>query len=68
MLTALAALSPQASDASKLPAIQPMQPLGWLFLIVSVGFVVTLTFYCFYRVLTAPSEDHVVKPPDSLGG
>lgn len=48
--------------------IQPMSPLGWLFLIASVGFVVGLTAWCFYRVLSAPPEDHVVKPPDSLGG
>ena len=27
---------------------------GWLFMLLSAGFVVTLTFYCFYRVLTGP--------------
>jgi hypothetical protein len=48
--------------------IKPMQPLGWLFMIASVGFVVILTFWCFYKVLTAPPEDHPVTPPDSLGG
>ena len=49
-------------------AIRPMTPVGWMFLIVSVGFVVILTAWCFYRVLGGPPEDHVVKPPDSLGG
>ncbi len=29
---------------------------GWLFMILSVGSVVILTFYCFYRVLTAPPD------------
>ena len=29
---------------------------GWIFMLVSVSFVVILTFYCFYRVLTAPTE------------
>jgi len=29
---------------------------GWLFMIVSVGFVVVLVTYCFYRVLTLPPE------------
>lgn len=29
---------------------------GWLFMLTSVGFVVGLVSYCFYRVLTAPSE------------
>jgi hypothetical protein len=48
--------------------IQPMSPVGWLFLVVSVGFVVTLVAWCFYRVLSAPPQDHVVKPPDTLGG
>lgn len=42
--------------------------LGWIFMLVSVAFVVVLMVVCFYKVLTAPPEDHVVKPPDSLGG
>jgi hypothetical protein len=27
---------------------------GWISMILSVGFVVTLVVYCFYRVLTTP--------------
>jgi hypothetical protein len=34
-----------------------MQPLGWLFLIVSVASVVALTAWCFYKVLTAPPAE-----------
>ncbi|HEV8355945.1 MAG TPA: hypothetical protein VGQ17_04165 [Gemmatimonadales bacterium] len=41
---------------------------GWVLMIVSLAVVWGLTFWCFYRVLTAPPEDHVVKPPDQLGG
>lgn len=55
-------------DPAEPAPIQPMSPLGWLFLLASVGFVVILTIWCFYRVLSAPPQDHVVKPPDSLGG
>ena len=29
-----------------------MTPGGWLFMIVSIGFVVGLTIWSFYRVLT----------------
>jgi hypothetical protein len=29
-----------------------MTPGGWLFMIVSLAFVVILTFWCFFRVLT----------------
>lgn len=30
---------------------------GWLFMLVSVGFVVALTAWCFYRVLTTPEDE-----------
>lgn len=42
--------------ATEAPKIQPMQPLGWAFLLVSVTSVVVLTGWCFYKVLTAPPE------------
>jgi hypothetical protein len=34
-----------------------MEPLGWLFLIVSLCFVWGLTGWCFYKVLTLPREN-----------
>lgn len=40
--------------AKEAPKIQPMQPLGWTFLLVSVTAVVMLTGWCFYKVLTTP--------------
>ena len=40
---------------------------GWIFLVLSTGFVVGLAAWCYYKVLTLP-DDGVVKPPDMLGG
>lgn len=45
-----------------------MRLSGWILMSLALSFVWGFTFWCFYRVLTAPPEDHVVKPPDSLGG
>jgi hypothetical protein len=45
-----------------------MTTIGWVFMIVSVGSVWGLMLWCYYKVLSAPPDDHVVKPPDSLGG
>lgn len=45
-----------------------MTALGWLFMGASVAFVTTLLVWCYQKILSAPSADHVVKPPDSLGG
>jgi hypothetical protein len=38
-----------------------MTTAGWIFLFVSLGFVWSLTIWCFYRVLTIREE-----PPDSV--
>jgi len=53
-LLVLLAQAPAAAEAHK---IQPMQPLGWLFLVVSVSSVVGLVGWCFYKVLTAPPAE-----------
>lgn len=45
-----------------------MTPGGWIIMLLANVFVWGLTAWCFYRVLTAPPEDHVVEPPASLGG
>ena len=38
---------------------------GWILMIVSMGFVVGLFLFCFYRVLTTPkSEEHMHGPLD----
>ena len=36
---------------------------GWLFMLLSVGCVVALVTYCYYRVLTAPRNP--AEPPES---
>ena len=40
-----------------------MTVMGWVFMTVSVGSVVTLTVYCFWRVLAAPkTKGHLHAP------
>jgi hypothetical protein len=47
-----------------LPKEIAMTPAGWAIMIVSVGSVLTLTAFCFYRVLTLPpSEIGELKAP-----
>jgi hypothetical protein len=43
-----------------------MRPGGWIFMIVSIAFVVSLTAWCYYRVLTTPGVS--TEPPETLGG
>jgi hypothetical protein len=41
-----------------------MTPAGWAIMVVSVGSVLALTVFCFYRVLTLPpSEIGELKAP-----
>lgn len=40
-----------------------MTPAGWLVMLLSVGFVLGLTVFCFYRVLRTPkSIEHMHAP------
>lgn len=40
-----------------------MKPLGWVMMIGSIGFVLTLLSYCFYRVLSTPkTTEHMHAP------
>jgi hypothetical protein len=34
-----------------------MQPLGWVFMILSLAFVWGLTGWCYFKILTAPAEE-----------
>ena len=45
-----------------------MRPGGWITMLLALGFVWGLTIWCYYRILTAPSEKEVTQPPASLGG
>jgi hypothetical protein len=38
-----------------------MTPLGWVFLLASLTFVVSLTGWCFYKVLSVHED-----PPDPV--
>lgn len=40
-----------------------MNPAGLAMMVVSVGFVVVLTGYCFYRVLTTPETEERMHGP-----
>ncbi len=42
-----------------------MTTMGWLFMTVSIGSVITLMVYCFRRVLSAPkTKGHLHAPLD----
>ncbi len=40
-----------------------MSPIGWVLMLVSCGFVLTLVSFCFWRVLFTPgSQEHLHAP------
>lgn len=40
-----------------------MTPEGWVFMICSIGFVLTLIGFCFYKVLTKPAAANHMQAP-----
>jgi hypothetical protein len=55
----------QAAPAAELPTT--MTGAGWAIMISSISFVLGLTVFCFYRVLTLPPmevEEHLKAPLD----
>lgn len=40
-----------------------MTPGGWAFMLLSCGFVIVLTGYCYYRVLTTPRPEERLHAP-----
>ena len=54
MTTSYLLLLIQASPEA--PVARPINALGTLFLVLSVGFVVILTGWCFFRVLSFKEE------------
>jgi hypothetical protein len=55
------------AQATQTAAAAPLSPIGWTFMIVSVGFVVCLVVFCFYRVFTTPDnrvEEQMHAPLD----
>ncbi len=45
-----------------------MTPAGWAIMIVSVGSIVVLTGYCFWRLLTLPPREAEEPVEPSLEG
>lgn len=41
---------------------------GWTTLLISTVAVWTLAIWCYWKVLSAPPDDDISQPPDSLGG
>jgi hypothetical protein len=55
----------QASTTT--PATTAITGGGWAFMLLSIGFVVVLTAWCFYKVLTVPHPEDEAIPPAGLG-
>ncbi|MCO6438977.1 MAG: hypothetical protein J5J06_17935 [Phycisphaerae bacterium] len=43
-----------------------MTPAGWVFMICSLTFVVSLISFCFYSVLTRPSSSEDLHSPVNI--
>ena len=43
-----------------------MSPAGWIVMLLSVGFVLGLTTFCFYRVLASPKATSHMQDPLEL--
>ncbi len=40
-----------------------MTTVGWMLMLTSVSFVLLLTVYCFYKVLTTPDDGQQIHGP-----
>ena len=43
-----------------------MTPGGWIFMTLSIGFVLWLCIYCFHAVLTKPSAPESLHAPQTI--
>lgn len=64
LFTALGMFAQEATVTAPTSVAQEINPLGWLFLIASVGFVVLLTLWCFTKVLSLPTDPAEVAEGD----
>jgi|GEM_PF-3301494 uncharacterized membrane protein YdcZ (DUF606 family) len=64
LFSALGMLAQEATATAPGQIAQPIQPLGWLFLCFSVGFVVLLTLWCYTRILSLPTDPAEVAEGD----
>ena len=53
-----------AKEAAKTVQAATLNPLGWIFMVGSVGFVVLLTLWCFTKVLSLPTDPAEVAEGD----
>lgn len=64
LFTALGMFAQEATATAPATVAQEINPLGWLFLTVSVGFVVLLTLWCYTKILSLPSDPAEVAEGD----
>lgn len=57
---------PLLAQAAEPPPVQPMNALGWTFMIVSMSSVLALVIFCYYRVLTNPPAANHMQAPQTL--
>lgn len=62
MIAAMATLL-LAQDTGATTPPMGMQPLGWAFMTLSIGAVLIVTAYCYWKVLTAPSPEQTMHAP-----
>jgi len=64
LFTALGMIAQEATASAPAQTAKSIQPLGWLFLTVSVGFVVLLTLWCYTKVLSLPTDPAEIAEGD----
>jgi len=62
-VTAAASLLAQAALPAEDLSRYQMEPMGWIFMIGSIGTVITLTVFCYWKVLTSPKATRHMHAP-----
>ena len=45
------------------PVLMSLTAGGWVLMTLSIGFVLCLTIFCFYRVLSSPGTSRHIQDP-----
>lgn len=64
LFTALGMTAQEATATAPANAAKEISSMGWLFLTVSVGFVVLLTLWCYTKILSLPTDPAEVAEGD----
>ena len=64
LFSALGMIAQEATATAPAKAAEKINALGWLFLTVSVGFVVLLTLWCYTKILSLPTDPAEVAEGD----